>query len=181
MARPFIATVLLAALTSAYVPAAASAQGLSPVQGVWTRVEVSLLTDQGTQTNRNLQSSLYIFTHEFFSVMYVDGPEPRPFRGPRSKSQLSPEEKIAEYDPFVSYSGTYEISDTTITFRPRVALNPSFMAGGSRTDGFELEDNVLWLILRPRPGAGSPIREIRTKLVRLEGALGTSGETFTIE
>ena len=181
MTRPFTATMLLAALASVYAPASASAQGLSPVQGVWTRVEVSVVTDQGTSTNTNLQSSLYIFTHQFFSVMYVDGPEPRPLRGPRSKPQLSPDEKIAEYDPFVSYSGTYEIGDSTITLRPRVALNPSFMAGGSRTDSFELEGNVLWLIMRPRPGAGSPIREIRTKLVRLEGALGSSGETFTIE
>ena len=62
--------------------------------------------------------------------MCVDGAGPRPPRGPRAKSQLSPEEKIAEYDPFVSYSGTYDIRGSRVRFYPQVSLNPSFMAGG---------------------------------------------------
>ena len=36
--------------------------------GVWIRVEVSVVTDRGTRTNTNLQSSLYIFTHEFLDL-----------------------------------------------------------------------------------------------------------------
>ena len=85
------------------------------------------------------------------------------------------------YDPFVGYSGSYEINGTAVTFRPRVALNPSFMAGGARTDQFEVDGNIFWLIMRPQPGARSPVREIRTKLVRLEGGRGPSGLRFRAE
>ena len=102
--------------------------------------------------------------------MYVDGPEPRPLRGPRSKAELTDAEKATEYDPFTSYSGTYEVDNKFLTLRPRVALNPSFMTGGARRDEFELDGDVLWLIMRARSG---PISEIRTKLVRLEGGFGS--------
>ena len=138
------------------VVALAAAQGVSPVEGVWTRVEVSIVTDDSVSTNTSLQPSLYIFTRGFFSVTYVDGPEPRRERGPRAKSDLTAAEKVAEYDPFVSYSGSYEFDEESITLRPRVSLNPSFMGRGSRRDFYEVEEdgNVLWLIMRPWPDAG---------------------------
>ena len=157
----------------------ALAQAPNPLEGVWTRVGVTVVTDQGPHTNTNLQSSLYIFTREFFSVMYVNGSEPRPLRGPRGKSQLSPAEKIAEYAPFVAYSGTYEIDGSTITFRPLVALNPSFMAGGFRTDELAIDGSALWLIMKPL--GGGPIKEIRTKLVRLESEPGALGSRIPVE
>jgi hypothetical protein len=98
--------------------------------------------------------------------------EPRPLRGPRTRGELSDAEKIAEYDPFFAYSGLYDIEGSRLTVRPIVALNPSFMAGGSRTDEFELDGDILWLIMRSTAG---PAIEIRTKLVRVEG--GSSGGT----
>ena len=174
-------TVLLTAALAVASPA--SAQGVSPVEGVWTRVEVSVVTDDGVGTNTKLQPSLYIFTREFFSVMYIDGPEPRPERGPRAKSDLTAAEKAAEYDPFVSYSGSYEFDEESLTLRPRVSLNPSFMGRGVRRDFYEVgeDGNVLWLIMRPRPDAGLAVREIRTKLERLEGGLAGPGDRFRIE
>ena len=163
----------LVAVTTAAAPARAQSR---PLEGVWTRVEVHVIAEDGETVQTNLQSSLYIFTREFFSVMYVDGLEPRPLRGPRAKSQLTDAEKIAEYDTFIGYSGTYEVEGSTLTLRPRVALNPSFMAGGGRRDEFEVDGNVLWLILSAQSG---PIQQIRVKLVRLEGGLG-SGESFPV-
>ncbi len=167
-----IALGLVAILTAA-APTLAQVRQL---EGVWTRVEVHVVTEDGTTVQTDLQSSLYIFTHEFFSVMYIDGSEPRPLRGRRSKSELTDTEKIAEYDPFVGYAGTYEVNGSTLTLRPRVSLNPSFMAGNVRRDEFEMDGNVLWLILNARSG---PIQQIRVKLVRLEGGLG-SGESFQV-
>ena len=162
----------LVAVVPAAVPAYAQTR---PLEGVWTRVELQVIAEDGDTVQTDLQPSLYIFTHEFFSVMYIDGSEPRPMRGPRSKSELTDAEKIAEYDSFIGYAGTYEVDGSTVTLRPRVALNPSFMAG-ARRDEFEVDGNVLWLILNARSG---PIQQIRVKLVRLEGALG-SGETFPV-
>ena len=171
MARRHTALIAVALLALAHP---SLGQERSPIEGVWQRVEVVMVTHQGMGSNTDLQPSLYIFTPQFFSVMYVDGAGPRPPRGPRPKSQLSPEEKIAEYDPFVSYSGTYDIRESRVTFYPQVSLNPSFMAGGFRTDAFALEGDVLWLIMRPQPGRGGPLLEIRTRLERLEGGFGGS-------
>ena len=167
-----IAVGLLAVLTAATSARAQTRQ----LEGVWTRVEVHVIAEDGNTVQTDLQSSLYIFTREFFSVMYIDGSEPRPLRGTRSKSELTDAEKIAEYDTFIGYSGTYAVDGSTLTLRLRVSLNPSFMAGGVRRDEFEVDGNVLWLILNARSG---PIRQIRVKLVRLEGGLG-SGESFRV-
>ena len=85
---------------------------------------------------------------------------------------------MAEYDPFVAYSGSYDIAEGRITFQPRVSLNPSFMGGGARTDEFEVDGDTLWLIMRPRSGSSGTVQEVRTKLVRLEGGVADSGPTF---
>ncbi len=150
----------------------AEAQAQSPLQGVWRKVEVTTTSGSQTVTQTHVLANLYIFTEQYFSVMYISGVEPRPLRGPRARGELSDAEKIAEYDPFLAYSGLYNIEGSRLTIRPIVALNPSFMAGGFRTDEFELDGDILWLIMRSTAG---PATEIRTKLVRVEG--GSSGGT----
>jgi hypothetical protein len=57
-------------------------------------------------------------------------------------------EKVAAFDSFIANSGTYELTDSTLTTRPMVAKNPTFMAGGSLTFTYQIEGDDLRLTLR---------------------------------
>ena len=46
---------------------------------------------------------------------------------------------------FVANSGTYEISGSTVTTKPMVALWPNFMEGGSREYQHAIENGMLVL------------------------------------
>ena len=74
-------------------------------------------------------------------------------------------EKVAAFDSFIANSGTYELTDSTLTTRPMVAKTPNFMAGESLTFMYRVEADTLRLTLR-LPWA--PDTEIRYTLVRLE-------------
>ena len=106
------------------------------------------------------QASLVIFTEHHYSMMYVPGQTPRAlFR----ESTPTDAEKIAAYDSFIANSGTYVVTDSTLTTRPIVAKNPSF-TGLSFV--FRLWGDSLWLTFRsPSSVAG---QGLRTTLVRLK-------------
>lgn len=156
---------LVAALAVGCQPATEEA---GPLEGAWKYVELSTTSPDTSSTITSPQPSLYIFLKQHYSVMFVPGSEPRElFSGdePVLGSDPTDAEKLAAYDSFIANSGTYELTDSTLTTRPMVAKNPNFMAGGSLTFTYRVEADTLRLTLRP-PWA--PETEIRSTLVRLE-------------
>ncbi len=157
---------LVAALAVGCQPATEEA---GPLEGAWKLVELSTTSPDTSSTITSPQPSLYIFAKQHYSVMYVPGSEPRqlfsgddPIIGSTAPTDA---EKLAAYDSFIANSGTYELTDSTLTTRPMVAKNPNFMAGGSLTFTYRVEADTLRLTLR-LPWA--PETEIRATLVRLE-------------
>lgn len=161
-----VSMLFVAALAISCQPAVEEA---GPLVGAWSHVELSVTTPDTSVTNTSPQPSLYIFGKQYYSVMFVPGSEPRAlFSGDEpiiGSLQATDAEKIAAFDSFIANSGTYELTDSTLTTRPMVAKNPNFMSGGSLTFAYQIEGDTLRLAIR-LPWASDT--ESRSMLVRLE-------------
>lgn len=144
------------------------------IEGAWKVTERSLKSPDTSWTDTNPQPSLYIFSKQHYSIMFVpsgsDGTsQPRelvsgdqPVLGSVDPTDA---EKLAAFDSIIANSGTYEVSGSTVTTRPTVAKSPNFMSGGSLTFTYELEGDTLQLINSP-PWA--PDDETSSTLARVE-------------
>lgn len=175
MSRRLPALILLgvgfATLTAGCARTAPPSRG--PLEGAWTLVD-QVTTGADSSTNHAPQPSLYLFAPRHYSIMYVTGKEPRAlFKGDTPTDA----ERLAAYNAMVANSGTYEVTDSTLTTRPIVARNPNYMGGGFTTYRFRVTGDTLWLTDRrsdlnlrmddhvmPRTG---PDNETKSKLVRL--------------
>lgn len=141
---PFALTALAASFLLACAPAAApvapAAPG-SPVAGAWSVASYSVTDSAGT-TALAVQPSLYIFAERHYSMMRVTGEGPRTLSATESVTDA---ERLAAYNTFIANTGTYEISDSTLTIHPVVARSPNFMAGGSDRYTFRVGGDTLWL------------------------------------
>lgn len=121
------AALVAVLLSAALLPRALSAQPSPTIQGAWRTVEVTT-TGPGGSTNTSPQPSLVLFTGKYYSVVSVMSAEARPpFQDP---ANVTPEEALAVWGPFVAQAGTYETADESLTVRPQVAKNPSAMVPG---------------------------------------------------
>jgi len=145
-----------------------------PIEGVWKVTEI-VITGANASNSANVQPSLFIFSQQHYSLMYVPGNKPRALYKAQEPTN---EEKISAFDSLIANTGTYEISGSTLTIHPIVARNPNFMAGGSDKYQFRIEGTTLTLTekstdLNVRIGnrvvpASGPANETRLKLVRME-------------
>jgi len=165
-----LAFVVAVSLASA---AELAAQSKPPVEGVWKVAEVQVIGGANPGTNSSPQPSLYIFTRGHYSIMSVNGDQPRtatPGQGRgRGQAPLTDADKIALYDhwsPFTANSGTYTITGNTLMTKALVAKNQGVMDGAPQAREFKIEGGTLWLIAKP--AAGQTGAETRTKLTRLE-------------
>jgi hypothetical protein len=151
---------IVAALAGGCAPPQSQVEEAGPLEGVWETIEVSLTSPDTSWTNPSPQPSLLIFTQRQYSITAVLGREPRELLS----DQPSDAERLAAYDAFAAHSGTYELSDSTLTARPIVALDPNFMSGGaSQTYTFRVSGDTLWRTFSPR---GAPDTELRVTSVR---------------
>ena len=176
---------LLMACDQTPEPAAKTEEAPPTIEGVWTIEEMETVGRSDEGINSNPQPSLFIFTKQHYSVMFVSGIEPRPLFKTTTPSE---KEIAAAYNVFIANSGTYSVSlksrvdssggfeleGSNLVLHPSVAKDPNFMSGGSISYGFQLEGDSLSLILKPDqliiPGMKItlPFTEARYKLKRLE-------------
>ena len=149
--------------------ATSQAQAPGKIEGVWKVTEV-VVTGANASTNSSPLPSQYIFTKGHYSLITVNGTQPRTALEPaKDPANLTDAEKLARYahwNAFSANSGTYTVSGTTITSRPLVAKNETVMTGPPAVREFKIEGNTLWLIAKS--AAGAPVSETRTKLTRVE-------------
>ncbi len=120
--------------------APAPAEPANPLDGVWS---MSAMTPgAGGATIDPSQPGLFIFTEGHYSAVYSLGAEPRPLAA--AGFNPTSEEKVAQYDTIIVNTGSYEVSGSTITFRPMVAKSPEFVGGQSTMD-FQIDGDVLTL------------------------------------
>jgi len=161
--------ILLAAGSCGRRPETALQQAApgNPLHGVWSMSE---MTPGGGGTALDpSQPGLFIFTEGHYSAVYSLGGKPRP----RSAISFNPtsEEKIAQYDSIIVNAGTYDVSGSTITFRPQIATSPEFVGGQSAVK-FKVDGDVLTLTMQSvvaADGASAPdMAGTSMKLRRLE-------------
>jgi hypothetical protein len=162
---------LLVSCTPTTEPEATTEEVAGPtVEGVWEIEEVETVggPDEGKIVP---QAGILIFTKQYYSSVRDTAVEPRPLWGTTSPTDAQLEES---YKSFGADSGKYELTDSTITFRPIVCDMPDLMSGGSVTFDYQLTDDTFTLVLRPGrliiPGVEvkAEYTEERYKMRRLE-------------
>lgn len=105
-------------------------QAQTSIEGAWTIVETwgETATGEAWSFGDNVQPSLFIFLDGYYSFTAVNGPQPRPLPPEGiARSDLTPEDGDAVWRSYLSNSGTYQVSNSTLTTHPKVALWPPFM------------------------------------------------------
>ncbi len=139
-----VTVVLVTAASCGQAPAPVEPSApVNPLLGAWSMT--TMTPAGGEATIDPSQPGLFIFTEGHYSAVYSLGADPRPL----SAVEFTPtaEEKTAQYDTIIVNTGTYEASDTTITFRPMVAKSPEFI-GGHTTMDFQITGDVLTLTVQ---------------------------------
>ncbi len=138
-----ISAVLAALLVTAACQQTPSAEPATPTNdlvGAWSLTAVN--PGDGSPIIEPSQPGLYIFADGYYSAVYAPGTEPR------LKSEVSfqptPEEMVAQYETIIVNTGTYEISGSTVTFRPIIAKSPGFV-GGHQMSTFRVDGDTLVL------------------------------------
>ena len=124
--------VILLLLAILATPAAASAQSL---EGVWSLTEY-----ESENLNPAEPHGLMIFADGHYSRVYVRSAEPREPLG----DSPTPEQLVQSIGPFISNSGTYTLSGSTLTLQIDVAKVVGVI-GSSATAEVEFDGNSIWL------------------------------------
>ena len=100
---------------------------LKPIEGVWKVVTIQTVLPQGKFTNTNPQPGLFIFTGDYYSMVWM----PRTVKLPDNKQIWQPtdQEKVDQFNSIIVNSGSYNISDSILTTIPLVAKTPEFIGG----------------------------------------------------
>ncbi len=122
------ATLLsLAVILPTKLEVATRASSEGSIRGAWSVISTSLTGADRTSTNDSPQPGLVLFTERHYSVMFVEGIEPRkPFADAQRATDA---EKITAYDTFTGHTGTYSIVDSVVAMRVVVAKLPNLMTG----------------------------------------------------
>lgn len=145
--------------------------GRPTLEGVWTVTEI-VVTGAGAYTESAPQPSVFIFSKNHYSPMWVPGSTPRALFKAQPPTN---EEKLAAFDSLIASSGTYEVSGSTVTFRFIVSnsSNAAFIAEQFRIEGDTL--TLTWVSSDSHMRIGQdvvrstlPVSKTRMKLIRVE-------------
>lgn len=120
--------------------------------GAWKPVEV--VVDSGPDRGRHtsdVQPGLLIFTKRHYSMTFVQGFKARPV----PSDSTSDEQLGLSFLPFTANAGTYQRTDSIITFSPTVAKHPAVMAGNPFSLVARVRGDTLWASPATR---GAPAR-----------------------
>lgn len=140
LSGPMVLMVLLLLVSCQEAPSSSPATPSNELVGVWSLVAVD--PGDGSPLIDPSQPGLYIFADEHYSAVFVPGPEPR--MKAAVSFQPTDEEMIEEYETIIVNTGTYEISGSTVTFRPILAKSPGFV-GGHQMSTFRISGDTLVL------------------------------------
>jgi hypothetical protein len=111
------------------------------LQGAWVVTGWEL---EG-ETVSDPQPGLIVFTETHYSIMYVNGADPRTqYAG----EEITDAEKVPAYNTITANSGRYDVSGNELTTRAYVAKDPNYMGSwpeNALTYAFRLEGEALHL------------------------------------
>ena len=159
--RMFVLVVLIAAVMSV----SAFAQGKS-IQGVWQISEVTTTGPDG-KTEKATQPSMYLFTKNHYSIIYVASDKPRPMMEDYNKATKEELMDIFVND-FIANAGTYEVKAGKLTVHPMVAKSPGYMQAGTwATSSMTMKGNMMTLVSESS-NSGPSKNPTTYKLTRVE-------------
>jgi hypothetical protein len=129
------------------------------LKGVWRRAEMTIDTgeDKGTHLD-DMQPGYYVFDPPYFSGNFVSAFAPRPLLGKKATDA----DRGKAFAPFVSFAGTYTLSNNVLVFRPLVTQNPNNMRGiPFQSIKTEWAGEDVWLIYTSREGRQNRVRLAR--------------------
>jgi hypothetical protein len=133
--------------------------------------EIRVTGPDDNSTNRNPQPSVFIFGERHYSMVWIPGAEPRlDFADTWNPTDS---EKVHSYDSLVVNSGTYALTESTLTTNPIAARVPGFM-GGRAVYEYRRAGDRLWLTMveeHSHNGIGNPFLDdhrVPLRLVRVE-------------
>jgi hypothetical protein len=95
------------------------------LRGAWKVITMSLSSSDRTTTTDSPQPALVLFTDKHYSIMYVEGDQPRKaFADPLRPTDA---EKLEAYDTFVGHSGSYTVTDSLISMQVVISKSPNLM------------------------------------------------------
>ncbi len=109
------------------------------IRGVWHVVERSFTTPDTSWAVSDPQPGQYLFGETHFSVQEIRESGPRTLFGDHTTDL----ERLAAFDVFHAHSGTYEVTDSTLTIVPTLAKSPNSMDGRSYTYNYLIEGDRL--------------------------------------
>ena len=139
---------LIATVSCSQAPPPDPAAPANPLQGVWSLTASD--PGDGSPVIDPSQPGLYIFVEGYYSAVYA--PDAAPRVPAEITFQPTPEEMVAQHESIIVNTGTYEISGSTVTFRPIIAKSPGFV-GGQATSEFRIDGDALTLTGRTVVGA----------------------------
>lgn len=132
----------------------------NPLAGAWRITEASVTSPDTSYTDTDPQPGLYLFLDRHYSTVLVPGSEQAPFTDETSDAEM-----LAAYENFIANSGTYEVSDSTLTMQHIVTKFPNVMSG-TLTYTYQVEGDTLRLTLTG--GGWAEEGEIQYTLARVE-------------
>jgi hypothetical protein len=181
MTRIGMSRFLSVGLMTAFLSMATLAQGKDPenaetseakssveraqLRGVWKVTELASRKPGEEWKTLPIRTSLYIFTGNHYSYMFVPGAGPRRLHS-GDPNKPSDADKVAAYDSFVAASGTYALSGPNLSLTALLHKNPNEMAGEHLTYSIEISGDTLRMTIVNPPF--SPGNERRTTLQRIE-------------
>lgn len=159
-----LSVALMAAILSACT-LAKPAPERTDLRGVWKITELVSRAVGGEWKTLPINASVYIFTDEHYSYMFIPGAGPRRLYS-GDPNEPSDAEKVGAYDTFVAASGTYVLSESKLALTALLHKNPNEMVGEHLTYAIEIDGNTLRMTIVNPPF--SPGHERRTTLTRVE-------------
>ena len=144
----------VAALLTAVMLGMQPAQS-TPIRGAWRIVRTSLTAGEQPNFRDYTQAGVILFTARHYSLMYVEGNEPR-------KMWVNPlrptdAEKLEAFESFAGHSGTYSLEDSIVAMNVDVAKVPNLMAPPFRSTFarfvYHIRGDTLLLARRTPQGA----------------------------
>jgi hypothetical protein len=147
--------LVLATVVATTVALGAHKPQPTSLPGAWRIVRTSLTAGEQPSFRDYTQPGILLFTARHYSLMYVEGNEPRKsFRDPARPSDA---EKVDAFDAFVAHAGTYLLEDSIVAMNIDIAKSPNLMGPQLRTTfarfAYQITGDTLRLTRRTPRGA----------------------------
>jgi hypothetical protein len=109
------------------------------IRGVWRVAERSFSRPDSSWINSDPEPGLYLFGEGYFSVQEIRESGRRALFD-ESTTAL---ERLAAFDVFHAHSGTYEVTDSSLTIVPTLAKSPNSMDGSRYSYALEIRGDRL--------------------------------------